>query len=102
MKHKTLENQHLNAHIVVHFDGTKNDLKHLKDKVIQIFIYAVEKKSLDFHQYKHHLSFWENYLIMKVDVDVDDPRELILYRRLYWFGQRYDIFRIPVNTGVPF
>ena len=29
-------------------------------------------------------------------------RESILYRRLYRFGQRYDIFRIPVNTVVPF
>ena len=28
--------------------------------------------------------------------------ESIPYRRLYRFGQRYDIFRIPVNTGVPF
>ena len=28
--------------------------------------------------------------------------EPLLYRRLYWFGQRYDIFRILVNTDVPF
>ena len=26
----------------------------------------------------------------------------IPYRRPYRFGHRYDIFRIPVNTGVPF
>ena len=30
------------------------------------------------------------------------PRKSILYRRLYWFGQRYDIFWVLVNTGVPF
>ena len=29
-------------------------------------------------------------------------RKSIPYRRLYWFGQRYDIFWILVNTGVPF
>ena len=29
-------------------------------------------------------------------------KESIPYRRLYWFGQRYDIFRISVNTSVPF
>ena len=29
-------------------------------------------------------------------------KKSILYRRLYRFGQRYDIFRIPVNTGVSF
>ena len=30
------------------------------------------------------------------------PRMSIPYRRPYRFGHRYDIFRIPVNTGVPF
>ena len=30
------------------------------------------------------------------------PRKSISYRRLYRFGQWYDIFRIPVNTGVSF
>ena len=29
-------------------------------------------------------------------------RMSIPYRRPYRFGHRYDIFRIPVNTGVPF
>ena len=29
-------------------------------------------------------------------------RKSILYRRLYRFGHQYDIFRIPINTGVPF
>ena len=29
-------------------------------------------------------------------------KESIPYRKLYLFGQRYDIFRILVNTGVPF
>ena len=29
-------------------------------------------------------------------------RELIPYRKLYRFSQWYGIFRIPVNTGVPF
>ena len=29
-------------------------------------------------------------------------RKSISYRRLYRFGQRYDIFQVPVNTGVPF
>ena len=29
-------------------------------------------------------------------------RKSIPYRRLYRFGQWYDIFRIPVNTGIPF
>ena len=29
-------------------------------------------------------------------------REAIPYRKLYQFNQWYDIFRIPVNTGVPF
>ena len=35
---------------------------------------------------------WEEFL----------TRKSIPYWRLYRFGQRYDIFRIPVNTGVPF
>ena len=29
-------------------------------------------------------------------------RMSIPYQRLYRFGHRYDIFRIPVNTGIPF
>ena len=29
-------------------------------------------------------------------------RKSISYRKLYWFNHRYDIFRIPVNTGIPF
>ena len=29
-------------------------------------------------------------------------RESIPYWRLYWFGQRYDIFQISVNISVPF
>ena len=29
-------------------------------------------------------------------------RKSIPYRRLYRFGQKYDIFRIPVNTDEPF
>ena len=32
----------------------------------------------------------------------DRARMSISYRRPYWFGHRYDIFRISVNTGVPF
>ena len=35
-------------------------------------------------------------------LDLLEARKSISYRRLYRFGQRYDIFRIPVNTGVLF
>ena len=31
-----------------------------------------------------------------------ESRMSILYQRPYQFGHGYDIFRIPVNTGVPF
>ena len=34
--------------------------------------------------------------------EIFESRESIPYRRLYRFGQRYDIFRILVNTGVLF
>ena len=41
------------------------------------------------------------YVYISKNVELKS-RESISYRRLYRFGQRYDIFRIPVNTGVPF
>ena len=31
-----------------------------------------------------------------------EPRRWIPYWRLYWFGHWYDIFRISINTSVPF
>ena len=33
---------------------------------------------------------------------VSYPRKSIPYQRLYRFGQQYEIFQVPVNTGVPF
>ena len=38
----------------------------------------------------------------EVQINICRPRELIPYWRLYRFGQQYDIFRILVNTDVPF
>ena len=38
----------------------------------------------------------------KIPVRRAKARMSIPYRRPYRFGHRYDIFRIPVNTGVPF
>ena len=43
-----------------------------------------------------------DYRIGQVQGDQLEVRESISYRRLYRFGQRYNIFRIPINTGVPF
>ena len=36
-----------------------------------------------------------------ISLAVSWPRESIPYRRLYRFSQRYNIFQIPINTGVP-
>ena len=41
------------------------------------------------------------YVYISKNVELKS-RESIPYQRLYWFGQRYDIFRISVNTSVPF
>ena len=30
------------------------------------------------------------------------PKKSIPYRMLYRFGHQYNIFRIPINTGIPF
>ena len=47
--------------------------------------------------FNHFIDFQQFYTSTAIP-----PRMSIPYWRLYWFGHRYDIFRIPVNTGVPF
>ena len=60
----------------------------------------------------HHRSIWQGYQFRIVPAEIyrtgqqsgtlDPP---VSYRKKYQpyrFGHRYDIFRIPVNTGVPF
>ena len=42
------------------------------------------------------------YVVLFCGREGFEPKELIPYRRLYRFGQRYDIFRISVNISVPF
>ena len=58
------------------------------------------------HYFKLLLLLFFRYMVREVkdevQINICRPRELIPYRRLYRFGQQYDIFRILVNTDVPF
>ena len=58
---------------------------------------------LDLHVSRLCLRYWKTQNTFTfIDRSNFHSRESIPYRRLYRVGQRYDIFRIPVNTGVPF
>ena len=43
-----------------------------------------------------------NGMQLEIAKEECEAKKSIPYWRLYWFGQRYDIFRILVNTGVSF
>ena len=50
-----------------------------------------------------HLNTFEQEAVYDAEEEEEYvSRVSIPYRRLYRFSQWYDIFRIPVNTGIPF
>ena len=53
-------------------------------------------------QVRNGCTIFEHSHISRANLQNQKPRKSIPYWMLYRFSHRYDIFRIPINTGIPF
>ena len=79
-----------------------------KEEIILMFFFlslSLNRAEMILFNYLHLLLIFiivQVFFFFHMVFRLSYPTESILYRKLYLFSQRYNIFRILINTGIPF